>query len=105
MSQTDWTTWPSFLFSSKLINLSVNKDKLRRWIWCTLTKMIAKFLRKRNKNLALPFNKNFATIQVRGNSQMFQFKKIAISQQSTNRILTEAGNILNTEAANRLTTG
>ena len=65
--------------------------------------MITRFLRKQNKNTALDVNKNFARIQVRGNSQTFQYKKIDIPISA--RILTQADDFLNTEASERINIG
>jgi hypothetical protein len=65
--------------------------------------MITRFLRKRNPNVALDVNKNFARIQVRGNSQTFQYKKTDIPISA--RILTQADDFLNTEANQRLNIG
>jgi hypothetical protein len=65
--------------------------------------MITRFLRKRNPNVALDVNKNFARIQVSGNSQTFQYKKVDIPVSS--RILTQAGDFLNTEASQRINIG
>jgi hypothetical protein len=65
--------------------------------------MITRFLRKRNNNTALDVNKNFARIQVRGNSQTFQYKKIDIP--SSSRLLTQADDFLNTEASQRINIG
>ena len=65
--------------------------------------MISRFLRKRNVNTALPFNKNLTRIQVSGNSQTFKTVKTATAQPiAENRILTEAGDFLNTESGDRL---
>ena len=65
--------------------------------------MITRFLRKRNNNIALDVNKNFARIQVRGNSQTFQYKKIDIPVSS--RLLTQTDDFLNTEASQRINIG
>lgn len=65
--------------------------------------MITRFLRKRNNNTTLDVNKNFARIQVRGNSQTFQYKKIDIPASS--RLLTQADDFLNTEANQRINIG
>ena len=65
--------------------------------------MITRFIRKRNVNTALPFNKNFTRVQVSGNTQTFKTVKTAVTQAGTDRLLTEAGNFLNTESGNRLT--
>jgi|688.fasta_scaffold2883420_1 hypothetical protein len=67
--------------------------------------MITRFLRKRNANVALEFNKNFARVQVRGNANTFLYKKTAVDAPLTDRILTEAGSILNTEASDRINIG
>lgn len=67
--------------------------------------MITRFLRKRNANTDLQFNKNFARVQVRGNSNTFLYKKIAVDAPITDRILTETGSILNTEASYRINIG
>jgi len=53
--------------------------------------------------VALDVNKNFARIQVRGNSQTFQYKKTDIPISA--RILTQADDFLNTEANQRLNIG
>ena len=65
--------------------------------------MITRFLRKRNLNVSLDVNKNFARIQVRGNLQTFQYKKIDIPVSA--RILTQADDFLNTEASERINIG
>lgn len=65
--------------------------------------MITRFLRKRNTNTSLDINKNFARIQVRGNSQTFMFKKVDVPISS--RILTQASDFLNTEANQRINNG
>jgi hypothetical protein len=69
--------------------------------------MITKFIRKRNVNPALPFNKNFARIQVSGSEQTFNYKKTITSTPpvTTDRILTELGDFLNTELSERIITG
>lgn len=67
--------------------------------------MITRFLRKRNPNVSLEFNKNFARVQVQGNANTFLYKKVAISTPATSRILTQADDFLNTEASQRITTG
>lgn len=69
--------------------------------------MITKFIRKRNVNPALPFSKNFARVQVSGSTLTFNFKKIATSTPpvTTDRVLTELGDFLNTESSDRITTG
>jgi hypothetical protein len=69
--------------------------------------MITRFLRKRNANIALPFNKGFARIQVSGNSQTFKYKKPATAAPPVvgDRILTEIGDFLNTELSDRIITG
>jgi hypothetical protein len=67
--------------------------------------MITKFIIKRNVNVALPFNKNFARVEVHSNgNQTFKFKKIRISAGIFDRILTETGSYLNTENSDRLNT-
>lgn len=70
--------------------------------------MITKFIRKRNVNTALPFSKNFARVEVHsGGGETFKFRKIQVSTPppvTTNRILTEAGDFLNTESLDRLIT-
>ena len=53
--------------------------------------------------MALDVNKNFARIQVKGNSQTFQYKKIDIPISA--RILTQADDFLNTEASERINIG
>ena len=67
--------------------------------------MITRFIRKRNANPAKAFNKNFARVQVSGNSQTFKFKKTAISSVGGDLITTEAGFTLTTETGDILTTG
>jgi len=69
--------------------------------------MITKFIRKRNPNPALPFNQNFARVQVSGSTLTFNFKKKATSTPpvTTDRILTELGDFLNTESSDRLNIG
>ena len=67
--------------------------------------MITRFLRKRNPNLSLDFNKNFARVQVKGNANTFLYKKTAIAAPPTDRILTEVGDFLNTEASDRINIG
>ena len=65
--------------------------------------MVSRFLRKRNKNTALPFSKDLIRIQVSGSSQTFQIAKTAVVQPTAqNRLLTEAGDFLNTESGDRL---
>jgi hypothetical protein len=67
--------------------------------------MITKFIRKRNVNAGLPFNKNFARVEVHSNgSETFKFKKFRISAGISDRILTETGSYLNTENSDRLNT-
>lgn len=65
--------------------------------------MITQFIRKRNINPALDVNKNFARVQVRGNSKTFAFKKTDVPVSS--RILTQANDFLNTEANQRINIG
>lgn len=67
--------------------------------------MITRFLRKRNPNVALEFNKNFARVQVKGNASTFLYKKVAIAAPAEARILTEVGDFLNTEASQRINIG
>lgn len=69
--------------------------------------MITKFIRKRNVNPALPFSKNFARVQVSGSTLTFNFKKRVtfVPPVTTDRILTELSDFLNTESSDRLTTG
>jgi len=67
--------------------------------------MITRFLRKRNPNLSLDFNKNFARVQVKGNANTFLYKKVAIAAPPEARILTEVGDFLNTEASQRINIG
>lgn len=69
--------------------------------------MITKFIRKRNVNPALPFNKNFARVQVSGSTLTFNFKKKATSAPpvTTDRLLNELGDFINTESSDRLTIG
>jgi hypothetical protein len=67
--------------------------------------MIAKFLKKRNQDPSKAFNKNFATIQVSGNSQTFQFRK-KVPQTSGGDLLTaESGFTLTNESGANLITG
>jgi len=57
--------------------------------------MITKFLKKRNANTNLAYDKLFARIQVHSNgSNTFAFKKLQT---------TSIGNRLNTESGNRMT--
>jgi hypothetical protein len=65
--------------------------------------MITQFIRKRNINPALDANKNFARVQVRGNSKTFAFKKVDVPASA--RILTQANDFLNTEANQRINIG
>lgn len=67
--------------------------------------MIAKFIRKRNINTALPFSKNFARIQVDGRLQTFKFTKKSVPSVGGDQILTEVGSTLTTENGSRLITG
>jgi hypothetical protein len=67
--------------------------------------MITKFIRKRNPDPAKAFNKNFARIQVSGNSQTFQFKKTVPASTGADLLTTEAGFNLTTESGLRLTLG
>jgi hypothetical protein len=67
--------------------------------------MITKFIRKRNQDPAKAFNKNFARIQVSGNSQTFQFKKTVPASVGTDLLTTEAGFNLTTESGLQLTLG
>lgn len=67
--------------------------------------MITKFIRKRNVDPAKAFNKNFARIQVSGNSQTFKFKKTVPSSTGVDYITTEAGFTLITEGGDNLITG
>lgn len=67
--------------------------------------MITRFLRKRNPNVTLEFNKNFARVQVKGNANTFLYKKVAIAAPPEARILTEVGDFLNTEASQRINIG
>lgn len=69
--------------------------------------MITKFIRKRNVNPALPFNKNFARVQVSGSTLTFNYKKTATSTPpvTVDRILTETKDFLNTELSERIITG
>lgn len=69
--------------------------------------MITKFISKKNVNSNLPFAKNFARVQIHaGGAQTFKFKKISVyvPPVGVDRILTEAGDFLNTENSERLTT-
>jgi hypothetical protein len=65
--------------------------------------MITQFIRKRNANTSLDINKNFARVQVSGNSKTFSFKKTDVPISS--RILTQASDFLNTEANQRINIG
>lgn len=65
--------------------------------------VVTKFLRKRNPNVSLDINKNFARIQVSGNAQTFVFKKTDIPASA--RLLTQADDFLNTEASERINIG
>jgi hypothetical protein len=65
--------------------------------------MITQFIRKRNINPALDVNKNFARVQVRGNSKTFAFKKVDVP--ASTRILTQTNDFLNTEASQRINIG
>lgn len=67
--------------------------------------MITKFIRKRNVDPAKAFNKNFARIQVSGNSQTFQFKKTVPPSTGVNLITTESGLTITTESGDNLITG
>ena len=67
--------------------------------------MITRFLRKRNPNVALEFNKNFARVQVKGNANTFLYKKVSVAPPTQVRILTETDDFLNTEASQRLNIG
>jgi hypothetical protein len=67
--------------------------------------MITKFIRKRNINTALPFSKNFARIEVKGNLQTFKFTKKAVASPLGDRLLAETGDILNTESSERIVIG
>jgi hypothetical protein len=67
--------------------------------------MITKYIRKRNQDPAKAFNKNFARIQVSGSNQIFQFKKIAITQVGGDFLATEAGFRLTNESGVNLITG
>ena len=69
--------------------------------------MITKFIRKRNVNPALPFSKNFARVQVSGSTLTFNFKKRAASTPpvTTDRLLNELGDFINTESSDRLNIG
>jgi hypothetical protein len=67
--------------------------------------MITKFLRKRNVNTALEFNKNFARIKVTSSGNTFVFKKTMVQVPAEARILTETDDFLNTEASQRLNIG
>lgn len=66
--------------------------------------MITRFLRKRNQDPAKAFNKNFARIQVSGNSQTFKFKKTIPASTGVDFISTETGFRLTTEAGLNLIT-
>lgn len=65
--------------------------------------VVTKFLRKRNPNVSLDINKNFARIQVSGNAQTFVFKKTDIPISA--RLLTQADDFLNTESSERINIG
>lgn len=67
--------------------------------------MITKFIRKRNVNTALPFSKGFSRVQVHANGDnTFKFAKKAVVAPPPvgSLLLTEAGQFLTTESANRL---
>jgi hypothetical protein len=55
--------------------------------------------------VSLEFNKNFARVQVKGNANTFLYKKTAIAAPPSDRILTEVGDFLNTEASQRINIG
>lgn len=67
--------------------------------------MITQFIRKRNVNTALPFNKNFARVEVNGDKRTFKYKKVAVIAPGTDRLLTENDLILNTESGDRILIG
>jgi hypothetical protein len=67
--------------------------------------MITKFLRKRNPNTSLEFNKNFARIQVTSTGNTFVFKKTRVQVPTEARIFTETNDFLNTEASYRINIG
>ena len=67
--------------------------------------MITKYIRKRNQDTAKSFNKNFAKIQVSGNSQTFQFKKTITPSVGGDLLTTEAGFSLTNESGLNLITG
>jgi hypothetical protein len=83
--------------------LFASKAKFKNWTWCIPTDMITQFIRKRNINTALEVNKNFARVQVRGNSKTFVYKKVDVPASA--RILTQADDFLNTEANQRINIG
>lgn len=87
------------------MSYSDSRVRSEEWTWCTPTDMITKFIRKRKINPALPFAKNFARVQVHSNGSLtFRFDKTRVSAPptTTNRILTESGDFLNTENLDRL---
>jgi hypothetical protein len=69
--------------------------------------MIGKFLIKRNGTPAAPGAKVVARIGVKGNKETFKFRKQAYNPTPVleDRILTEAGDYLNNEISERITTG
>ena len=69
--------------------------------------MQTKFIRKRNVNTSLPFNKGFARVQVHPDGGLtFKFTKKAVSTPSAgDNIQTEAGLYLTNESSVRLITG
>ena len=67
--------------------------------------MITKFIRKRNQDPAKVYNKNFARIQVSGNSQTFRFKKTVPTSTGVDFVTTEAGFAITTESGDNLITG
>jgi hypothetical protein len=65
--------------------------------------MITRFIRKRNQDPAKAINKNFARIQVSGNSQTFKFRKtVSSAPVGVDYLNTEAGFRLTTESAENL---
>jgi hypothetical protein len=67
--------------------------------------MITKFIRKRNVNIALPFSKDFARVQIHSNgSETFKFtkKRVSTPPPAGTYLAAETGAILNTEAGSRL---
>lgn len=69
--------------------------------------MIAKFIIRRNGTVAAPGVKLVAKGTVEGSKETYKFPKKGhpLTPVTGDRILTEAGNFLNTESSDRITTG